>query len=296
MIVVTGATGRLGRLIVEELLRVKPARGVGVSVRDPERAADLAELGVRVRRGDFEEASSLDDAFEGAEQILLVSSNARASGGDAITQHRDAIAAARRAGARRLVYTSHMGASARSAFPPMHDHAATEELLAESGIAWTALRNGFYAATVPQLIGDALATGTIEVPADGKVAWTAHADLATAAVRVLLDEGRFDGATPPLTAGEALDLEDVALILSGMTSKTIGRRIVSDDEQAAKLAGAGLPSQVVDIALALYAAARAGEFDRTDPTLAALIGRTPVTVREMLAGSLQLGGSTANPL
>ena len=282
MIIVTGATGKLGRGIVEELLRLQPTPPIGVSVRDPAVVQDFAERGVRVRHGDFGDPASLVGAFEGATQVLLVSSNARASGGDAIAQHRNAISAAREAGARRIVYTSHMGASAASSFMPMHDHAATEALLEESGVAWTALRNGFYASTVPMLVGDAAATGILAAPADGKVAWTSHSDLAAAAARVLVDEGRFDGSTPPLTAADALDLSDIALVLAEVSGRSIERKVVSDEEQQAKLATTGMPPAVIKISLGLYRAARAGEFSRTDPTLATLIGRQPFTVRDML--------------
>src|SRR5690349_16795281 len=161
MIIVTGATGQLGRAIVESLVRRIPASKVGASCREPAEASSLAALGVRVRRGDFEDEASLAHAFEGASQVLMVSSNARAQGGDAVTQHRTAIAAARRAGARRLVYTSHMAASVSSQFAPMLDHAATEAILEASGLAWTALRNGFYATSGVALLGNAKSTGTI---------------------------------------------------------------------------------------------------------------------------------------
>ena len=284
MIVITGATGKLGSLIVAELLKLTGPDQLAVSVRDPSRADELAARGVRVRRGDFEDPAGLVDAFEGATQLLLVSSNASASGGDPIAQHRNAIEAARTAGVRRIVYTSHMAASATSAFPPMHDHAKTEALLAESGIAWTALRNGFYASTVPMLVGDAAAKGAIEAPRDGPVAWTTHADLAAAAAHILLDEGRFDGPTPPLTGSQAYDLDDVAAILTEQGGRAIARHTIGDEEQARRLAGMGLPPTVVDITLAIYRAARAGEFATTDPTLEALIGRAPVALREVLAG------------
>jgi len=283
MIVVTGATGRLGRRVVQALLEIVPARDIAISVRDPAKAADLAAQGVRVRRGDFAEPASLGDAFAGATRLLLVSSNAAASGGDPIAQHRDAIDAARAAGVRRIVYTSHMGASATSAFPPMRDHARTEAMLADCGIAWTALRNGFYASTVPQLIGDAAAQGAIEAPADGPVAWTAHADLATAAARVLVAGGHH-GPTPPLTATDALNLDAVAGIVSDLTGKPVERRLVSDDVQASRLAAAGLPPAAVEITMGIYRAARAGEFAQTHPLLAELIGRPPVTLRDVLAG------------
>ena len=285
MIVVTGGTGALGRQIVESLMGLVPVDQIAVSVRDPAKASDLAARGIRVRQGDFADPSSLAASFEGATQVLMVSSNARASGGDAVAQHRDAIEAAKKARARRIVYTSHMGASAASAFSPMHDHAATEALLAESGISWTSLRNGFYASTVPRLVGDAAETGVIEAPADGKVAWTAHADLAAAAANILADEGRFNGPTPPLTAAESLDLSDIAALLSERAGRPVERRIVSDDEQAAKLTRLGLPPAVVEISLGLYRAARAGEFARTDSTLATLIGRQPSTLRDVLAQS-----------
>ncbi len=118
MIVVTGATGHLGRLIVEHLVKLVPTDQVGASTRDPAKVADLAASGVRVRRGDFAEPDTLPHAFEGATQVLIVSSDAMAHGGDALAQHRAAIAAAREAGARRVVYTSHMAAGENSAFAP----------------------------------------------------------------------------------------------------------------------------------------------------------------------------------
>ncbi|TXN00744.1 NAD(P)H-binding protein [Methylobacterium sp. WL64] len=283
MIVVTGATGQLGRAIVERLLDRVPADWIGASVRDPGKAEDLANRGVRVRHGDFADPSSLETAFEGASQVLIVSSNARASGGDTLAQHHAAIAAAKAAGAGRIVYTSHMGASATSAFPPMHDHAATEAMLAQVGIAWTSLRNGFYASTVPMLIGDAVTSGVLAAPADGTVSWTTHADLAEAAALVLTGQVRFDGPTPPLTASEALDLADVAGILSDLLGRTIARRLTSDAEQETQLAARGLPSGAINIALGLFRASRANEFAIVDPTLTKLLGRAPTSLRGVLA-------------
>ena len=290
MIVVTGGTGRLGRRIVERLIERVPVASIGASVRDPAKAAGLAALGVRVRQGDFAQPDSLAGAFEGAEQVLLVSSNARASGGDPLAQHRAAIAAARTAGVRQIVYTSHMGAGASSAFPPMHDHAATEGMLRESGLSWTALRNGFYASTVPMLVGDAADTGMLATPADGKVAWTAHDDLAAAAAAVLAEPGRFDGPTPPLAAQQALDLADVAAILSGLCGRLIERRVIAEDEHRNRLARAGLPPGAIATTLGLLRAARAGEFAAVDPTLARLIGRSPKPLRNVFAPGGGLAG------
>ena len=282
MIIVTGATGQLGRLIVEELLARLPPDRIGVSVRDPGRADDLAARGVRVRRGDFDDPASLADAFEAATQLLMVSSNAAAAGGDPLAQHRNAIAAATAAGVRRIVYTSHMAASAASGFPPMRDHAATEAMLAGCGIDWISLRNGFYAATVPQLIGDAARSGVLAAPADGKVSWTTHADLAAGTARVLADEGHAGGPTPPLTAREALDLADVAAVLSRQAGQAVERRVIADEDYAAQLAGLGFPGPVIDIMLGLFQASRAGEFGATDPTLERLLNRQPAAIDDWL--------------
>ena len=283
MILITGATGQLGHAVVEHVVKRVPANQVGVSVRDPSKAAALEALGVRVRRGDFDDPASLRTAFAGAGQVLIVSSNARASGGDPIAQHRAAIDAARAAGAKRIVYTSHMAASASSAFPPMLDHAATEALLAESGLAWTALRHGFYAASGVTLMGEALKTGVVEAPADGKVSWTAHADLAEAAAIVLSDEGRFDGPTPPLTGSRALDLADLAGIASEVAARPVSRRIITDEELKAKMAARGAPPAAAGITLGLFVASRNGEFAAVDPALERLLGRRPVAMRDVIA-------------
>ncbi len=283
MIIVTGASGQLGHAIVEQLAARIPADLIGVSVRDPAKAANLKALNVRIRHGDFEDSASLRRAFEGATQVLLVSSNARASGGDPLAQHRRAIDAACAVGARRIVYTSHMAASASSAFPPMLDHAATEEMLAQCGIAWTALRNGFYAASGIRLMGDALQSGVIETARDGKVAWTAHADLAEAAAVILAKEGLYEGATPPLTGPEALDFDDIAAIASDLVGRPVRHETLSDEALRGKLVARGVPDVAMSTLLGLFAASRKGEFATLDPTLGNLLGRAPLTMRDLIS-------------
>src|SRR4051794_39557802 len=150
MIVVTGAGGRLGRAVVEQLLDHVPAEQVGVSVRDPRRVRDFEQRGVRVRHGDFTVPASLVPAFRGASRVLVMSADT--TGEEAVRRHRAAIAGAVAAGVERVVYTSRMGTDPTSPYAPMPDHAATEAILRDSGVAFTALRNGFYASTVPQLI------------------------------------------------------------------------------------------------------------------------------------------------
>ncbi len=285
MILVTGANGHLGRAIVECLLGRIDARKIAVSVRKPEDAAALAARGVDVRKGDFAQPETLARAFDGASQVLLVSSNAAAYGGDTMAQHRAAIDAARAAGVGRVVYTAHQAAADESEFFPARAHAATEALLRASGLAWTSLRNGFYASSaLGWLIGrEFYETGVIEAPAEGKVSWTDRDDLAAAAAAILVDEGRYDGPTPPLTGSQAIDYAEIAEIASDLLGRPIRRNVISDDEYRAKVAKTGAPAQAAEFGLSFYRAARKGEFNAVDPTLERLLGRPPTTMRDLLA-------------
>ncbi|MFI6236146.1 NAD(P)H-binding protein [Micromonospora sp. NPDC050784] len=280
MFVVTGATGHLGSQIVDRLLDRLPPDAVGVSVRDVDKAAGLAERGVRVRAGDFTDPATLEHAFEGADKVLVVSAAIR--GADAVVANRAAIDAAHAAGAKRILYTSHQAASRDSLFAAQPTHAATEEHLAGLEVPFTALRNGFYASTLSFSIGTALQTGQLVAPADGPVSWTAHADLAEAAAIALTEEGLLDGITPALTAAEALDLEAVAGILSDITGRAVTRVVVTDDQWRAAAIERGTPAAAADFTLGLYRAARRGEFAVTDPTLQTLIGHRPTSVRSVL--------------
>ncbi|MBN9391766.1 MAG: SDR family oxidoreductase [Chloroflexi bacterium] len=286
MIVVTGANGKLGRMVVEKLLDRLPASQIGVSVRDPQKAQALQERGVRVRQGSFDDPASLDQAFEGVSQLLLVSIDN--IGEVALRQHRQAIEAAKRAGASRIFYTSHMGSSPNSAFLPMLDHAATEAALQEAGIAYTSLRNGFYASTTVMLVNQALQTGVLAAPEDGPVSWTAHEDLAEITA-VALSEGIFNGITPPLTASEALDLDGVAAFASEILERPIRRVVVPEAEFQASLTGHGVPEAVADMLLGMYRASKKGEFARVDPTLERVLDRPATSLREVLKAALLPG-------
>ncbi len=287
MIIVTGANGQLGRGVVERLLDRVPAARIGVSVRDPEKARDLDGRGVRVRRGDFDDAASLAHAFEGASQVLIVSSNSAGDG--AVRQHRTAIDAAKAAGAGRILYTSHMGANPASPFAPMVDHAATEASLRDSGVPFTALRNGFYATTAAWLLGAAFQTGELAVPEDGPVAWTTHADLAEATAIILTEES-FDGISPDLTASEAVDMAGLAAIASELTGRPIRRVVMSAADYTAGVVAHGAPAAAADMFLGIFAASRQGDFAHVDPTLSRLIGRSPTPVRDVLKAAISPAG------
>jgi NAD(P)H dehydrogenase (quinone) len=284
MIIVTGATGQLGRQIVDRLLTRLPPDQIGVSVRDPQSAQALADQGVRVRRGHFADAASLAYAFEGATQVLIVSVDEM--GGEAVKLHRAAIDAAAGAGARRILYTSHMGASASSHFQACRDHAETEEALLASGVPFTSLRNGFYATSATRFLSQAVESGQLVLPADGPVSWTAPADLAEAAAAILADEGCFDGPTPPLTAAQAFTFADLAGMAREVTGRVITRITAPDEQFREQLISHGVPVQMADGLLGIFTASRAGEFAHVDPAMAALIGRDPTGARTVLREQL----------
>jgi len=280
MIIVTGATGALNGATVDHLLEHIPAQEVVVAVRDTAKAQRLAERGVAVRQGDYADPASLPAAFAGADQLLLVSSND--PGADAVGLHRAAIDAAVAAGVGRILYTSHQGAAPDSPFGPARDHAATERMLAESGVAWTSLRNGFYAHSLDWLLGPWRETGVVSVPADGPVSWTAREDAAEAAARILIADGGYEGPTT-LTATATPTLAEIAALASQLTGRTIGFERVDEADWVAARVAAGQPEFVARFTLGMFQAASGGFFAGTDPLLGTLLGREPRTVSEVLA-------------
>lgn len=280
MLVITGATGALNGATVDHLLRRVPAADIAVAVRDVAKAQRFADRGVQVRHGDYADPASLPSAFEGADQLLLVSSSD--PGADAVSLHRTAIDAATAAGVGRILYTSHQGAHPDSAFGPARDHAATERLLADSGVAWTSLRNGFYAHSLAWLAGPWRETGVITVPADGPVSWTAREDAAEAAAAVIASGGGYDGPTT-LTASAAPTFREVATIASELSGRTVECVAVDPEEWVATQTAQGAQEFMARFTLGIYQAAEQGYFAGVDPLLGKLLGREPRTVRELLS-------------
>ena len=279
MIIITGATGALNGATVDHMLARVPASQIAVVARDVAKAQRFADLGVDVRRGDYGDAASLPSAFDGADQLLLVSSSDPAA--DAVALHRTAIDAAVVAGVGRILYTSHQGAALDTPFGPGRDHAATEGLLADSGVAWTSLRNGFYAHSLGWLTGPWREAGVIAVPADGPVSWTSRDDEAEAAAIVIAADGAYDGPVT-LTAASAPTLDDVAVMASELSGRRIERIVVGDEEWVAAQVAAGRPEMMARFTLGMYRAAREGFFAGVDPLLGTLLGREPKSARDAL--------------
>lgn len=284
MIVVTGATGGLGRGIVSNLRRLQPAARIVASVRDPARAEGLLPEGVEVRAGDFSDPASLDAAFQGARRVLIVSADK--VGDEARQLHRNAILAAACAGAGRVLYTSHMGARAGSPFAPADQHAGTEEDLAAAGLPFTSLRHGFYSESCLHIIGQGLKCGEVRVPEDGPVSWTSRADLAAADAAILADEAAWSGITPPLAAPQALTMAEVAAIASEVSGRDVRHVTLADAAWRDEKVAAGMPPIYADLLLGTFRAARRGDFAAADPTLERLLGRPARTMRDALAAFL----------
>lgn len=289
MLVITGATGKLGSQIIDTLLGLHvPAKQIVATTRDPHKALALADRGVVVRAADFAQPAGPAAAFAGAGQVLVVSPDKLGEDGRQLS--RAAIEAARAAGARRVLYTSHMGAQADSptqdqAF--IKDHAAIEAFLAQAGLPFTALCHGYYAESALHHLGRSLETGELRLPEDGPVSWTTRADLAEADARILADEGRLSGLTPPLTALEAFTFADLAAIASELTGSEIKHVPLTDAQWASEKRAQGMPEPFIDLILGTYRAMRRGDFAATGPALAQLLGRPPRTIRDVLTGLLK---------
>ncbi|WP_433363117.1 NmrA family NAD(P)-binding protein [Actinoplanes sp. CA-142083] len=279
MIIVTGATGALNGASVDHLLERLPAGDIAVAVRDIAKAERFAQRGVEVRHGDYADPDSLPAAFAGADQLLLVSSNDPAA--DAIGLHRTAIDAAVTAGVKRILYTSHQAAAADNPFRPGRNHFATEQLLAASGIAWTSLRNGFYAHSIQWLAGPWRETGVIAVPGDGPVSWTAREDAAEAAAVILGSPGGYDGPVT-ITAPAAPTFAELAEIASELSGRTIRYQRMEERDWVAAQAAAGQPEHMTRFLLGFYQAAERGFFAGVDPLLGQLLGRQPRGARDAL--------------
>lgn len=280
MIIITGATGALNGATADHLLEHVPVSEVIVAVRDPGKAQRFTDRGVEVRRADYADPSSLPAAFDGADQVLLVSSSDPRA--DAVGLHRAAIDAAVNVGVGRILYTSHQGAAANTPFGPGRDHAATEELLHESGVAWTSLRNGFYAHSLNWLLGPWRETGLITVPVDGPVSWTARGNAAEAAGAIIATNRPYDGPIT-LTANAAPTFTDIAQMASELMGHEIGCEVIGEDPWIATQVAAGQQESIARFMLGMYQAAHQGFFAGVDPLLGKLLGREPDTVRDLLS-------------
>lgn len=282
MIAVTGATGQLGKLVVEQLLEKLPAEQIVAIVRDPQKAQAFAEKGVQVRQADYSRPESLIAAFTGAESVLLVSSS---EVGHRVPQHQAVTDAARAAGVKLLAYTSILNADT-STLLLAKEHKPTEAYIRASGVPFTFLRNGWYTENHTGSLAAAMEHGAILGAAkDGRFATAARADYAAAAVAVLTGKGHENGVYE-LGGDQAYTLTELAAEVARQTNKPVIYKDLPQGDYAKALAGIGLPEEVAHAIADADAGASRGELYTSSHDLSRLIGRATTPLQESVAAAL----------
>ncbi|MFI5635883.1 SDR family oxidoreductase [Streptomyces goshikiensis] len=281
-IVVTGATGALGRLVVEELLGRVPADRLAVVVRNKEKAADLAERGIDVRIADYDDAASLAGAFRAGDRVLLISGS---EVGRRVPQHTAVIEAAKSAGVAQLAYTGILGGP-EADFELAAEHKVTEQAILDSGLPYTFLRNGWYHENYTGNLGTVLEHGAVVGSAGaGRVASAARADYAAAAAVVLTGEGHL-GRVYELSGDTAWSLAEYAAEVAAQAGRAVEYTEVPAGAHLSILTGAGLPEGFAALLVDVDAAISRGRLAGTGGDLSRLIGRPTTPVSEAIAGAL----------
>lgn len=279
---VTGATGRLGRLVLDELVQKVAPGDIVALARDPARLADHAAKGIAVRQADYDDPASLDTALAGIDRLLLISGNAV---GQRERQHGNVIEAAKRAGVSYLVYTSILkGDQSRLLLVP--EHVATEKLLAASGLNHDVLRNGWYSENYTGGLAPALASGKLFGAAgEGRRSTASRADLAAGAAAALVSSP--GGQVYELAGDEAWTMREFAAEVSRQSGKPVEYIDQYEAEYAKPLAGAGLPPPVAAMLASTSALSSEGELEDHGRALSRLSGRPTTPISQTLAEALR---------
>lgn len=282
MIAITGATGQLGQHVVANLLKTTAADQLVAVVRNPAKAEALSQQGVNVRQADYGDEGALTKALQGVEKLLIISSS---EVGQRAPQHRNIIQAATAAGVKFIAYTSLLHADT-SPLGLAEEHVATEKMLADSGIPYALLRNGWYTENYLASAPPALEHGVfIGAAGEGKIASATRADYAAAAARVISEEGHA-GKVYELAGDNGWTLSELAAELAKQSGKKVVYQNLSEADFAAALKSVGLPDGLADmLADSDVGASKGGLFDDSH-TLSQLIGRPTTTLADSVKGIL----------
>jgi NAD(P)H dehydrogenase (quinone) len=283
MIVITGASGQLGCLVIARLLETVPASQIIAAVRDPKKVADLAAKGVQVRQADYSQPATLDGAFKGAERVLLISSS---EVGQRLVQHQAVIDAAKRQGVKLLGYTSVLHAS-ESKLGLAEEHRQTEAALARSGVPTVVLRNGWYHENYTAGVAHALANGAhFGSAGEGRISSASRADYAAAAAAVLTSNEDQGGKVYELAGDESYTLSDFAAEIARQSGKSVVYTDLPEADYKAALLQAGLPEFVAQLLADSDAAAAKGALFDDSRQLSQLIGRPTTPLASAIAEAL----------
>jgi NAD(P)H dehydrogenase (quinone) len=280
MILVTGATGHLGRLTIDFLLKKVPASDIAALVRDTAKGEDLKNKGVELRQGDYTDNNSLVSAFKGIDKLLLISSNDL---NDRSGQHLNAINAAKEAGVKHIFYTSISRKNKdESQEFLIKSHIDTENYLKTAGITYTVLQNNFYTETIPMVTGEkVLETGIFFPGGNGKIAYASRQDMAEATANILTSDGH-ENKIYNFSGNKSFLLADLAELISGFSGKKVNYTDADPVVFKQALSQAGVPEVYVDLSLSIGNIFKADELDTPDPTLENFLGRKPATVEDFL--------------
>lgn len=277
-IVVTGATGKIGGQVAR-LLATDPEVELRMVGRSLHRAPQLE--GVDVVRAEFSDSAACRDAFADADALLLVSAGEAA---DRLAQHRIAIDAAVAAGVKHVVYTSFLGAGPDAEFTLARDHGKTEEMVAESGLAWTFLRDSFYADVLLDFAGE---ERIIRGPGStGCCAYVARADVAEVAAKILRDPALWAGRALDLTGPVSVSLAEAVLLMTRATGQEYEYVDETLDEARASRAPYGAPDWQIDAWISTYTAIASGALDVVSDGVREVLGREPTALAEVVADPL----------
>ncbi|WP_330283157.1 SDR family oxidoreductase [Streptomyces sp. NBC_00588] len=281
-IVVTGATGHLGRHVVEQLLEKVPADRITAVVRDESKAADFAARGARLAVADYNRPETFDGVFAAGDRVLLISGNEFDKG--RVAQHKVVIDAAKAAGVALLAYTSAPGGMTAAL---VDDHRGTEEILLASGLPYTLLRNGWYHENYTENLAPVLEHGAVvQAAGEGRISSASRADYAAAAVAVLTGEGH-ENTTYELGGDEAWGFAEYAAELSRQTGKEIVYNSVPVDAYTKILTGAGLPEPLAAILAGVDVSIAKGELVVSTGDLSRLAGRPTTPLADAIAAAVK---------
>jgi NAD(P)H dehydrogenase (quinone) len=278
---ITGASGHLGRLAVQELLaRGVPAADVVAVVRTPSKAADLADRGVQVRAADYSRPETLAAALAGVQRLLLVSSS---EPGQRVAHHANVIQAAQAAGTSRIVYTSILNAD-DTTNPLAAEHQGTERALGQADVPFTLLRNGWYTENYTGQLAQYLGAGEILGAAGhGRISAASRQDYAVAAASALLADE--PGNLTYELGGPAFDLSELARVITEVTGTKVTYHDLPAEEYAARLQQTGLDEATAHFVAALDTSIARGDLETSRQDLATLLGRPVTPLAEVLSAA-----------
>lgn len=281
MILVTGASGQLGRLAIESLLEKTAASQIIAAVRNPDSVKDLADKGVQVRQADYTDPDSLVAAMQGVEKVLLISSS---EVGQRTAQHRNVIEAAKQSGVQLIAYTSILKADT-SPLILAKEHVETEKLLADSGVPHVLLRNGWYSENYTMSLASTLEHGQVGCAGDGKLSTATRADYAAAAAAVLVKDGQA-GKVYELAGDQAFTLSEYAAAITKLSGKDVAYHNVPEAEFTKILVSVGLPEGFAAILANSEAGASQGGLFSDSKDLSNLIGRPTTSIEDSIKAAL----------